>query len=145
MLRALKARPVDLLGVDKAGMLAVPPLAPPLGLRHRIRLPRDYYVRIFGNDYSVDPVAIGSMVDIVADLEKVTVHTGGRLVAEHRRWWGNALTIADPVHVNTAARLREAFGTPRPVTEPGQVAVADLADYDAAFGVDLPSGIEEAS
>jgi len=31
--------------------------------RLRIRLPRDYYVRVFGNDHSVDPVAIGRMVD----------------------------------------------------------------------------------
>ena len=44
--------------------------------RLRIRLPRDYNVRVFGNDHSVDPVAIGRMVEVVADLEQVRVHLG---------------------------------------------------------------------
>jgi transposase len=110
--RALKARPVDLLDADKAAMLSLPPLAPQVGLRLRIRLARDYYVRVFGNDYSVDPVAIGRIVEVIADLEQVRVHLGGRLVAQHPRSWGNALTITDPDHVSTAARLREAFSKP---------------------------------
>lgn len=147
--RALKARPIDLVAADKAAMLALPPLAPPVGLRLRIRLPRDYYVRVFGNDYSVDPVAIGRLVEVAADLEGVTVHLGDRLVAQHRRSWGNALTITDPDHVKTAARLREAFGTPRPVRSETEVVLRDLADYDTAFGVDLDTNIsisiEEAS
>lgn len=150
--RALKARPVDLLDTDRAAMLVLPPLAPPHGLRLRTRLPRDYYVRVFGNDYSVDPVAIGRIVEVVADLDQVRVHLGVRLVAEHPRSWGNALTITDPDHVSTAARLREAFSKPRPATSATQhteVAVRDLAVYDAAFGVDLDSvldiSVEEAS
>jgi len=143
--RALKARPVDLLDVDREAMLALPPLAPPVGLRLRIRLARDYYVRVFGNDYSVDPVAIGRMVEVVADLDQVRVHLGGRLVAQHLRSWGNALTITDPDHVTTAARLREAFGRPRPMPTDTDVVLRELADYDAAFGVDLDTSIEEAS
>jgi hypothetical protein len=140
--RALQARPVDLLDTDQAAMLSLPPLAPPTGLRLRIRLPRDYYVRVFGNDYSVDPVAIGRLVDVVADLDRVQVHLGGRLVAQHPRAWGNALTITDPDHIITAARLREAFGKPRPFPVDARdtdVTLRDLADYDTAFGVDLTS------
>lgn len=143
--RALKARPVDLVGADKTAMLSLPPLAPPVGLRVRIRLPRDYYVRVFGNDYSVDPVAIGRMVDVVAELDHVRVHLGGRLVAQHPRSWGNALTITDPAHVITAARLREAFAKPRPFPVDARntdVAVRDLADYDTAFGVDLTTNTD---
>jgi len=146
--RALKARPVDLLDADRAAMLSLPPLAPPVGLRLRIQLARDYYVRVFGNDYSVDPVAIGRIVEVIADLDQVRVHLGGRLVAQHPRSWGNALTITDPDHVSTAARLREAFSKPRPATGTGQdteVVLRDLAVYDAAFGVDLDTSIEEAS
>ncbi len=146
--RALKARPVNLLDADRAAMLTLPPLTPPVGLRARIRLGRDYYVRVFGNDYSVDPVAIGRMVDVVADLDTVRMHLGGRMVAQHPRSWGNALTITDPDHVTTAARLREAFSKPRPVpgdAHDGEVVVRDLAVYDAAFGVDLDTSIEEAS
>ena len=39
------------------------PVAPPSSLRFQIRLPRDYYVCVHGNDYSVRPSAIGRMVD----------------------------------------------------------------------------------
>jgi len=139
--RALKGRPIDLLGADKTAMLALPPVAPSVGLRFRIRLPRDYYVRVFGNDYSVDPAAIGRMVEVLADLHEIWVRLEGRLVAQHPRSWGNAMTITDPDHVRTAARLREAFQQPRAVilTTPAEpdVVLRDLADYDTAFGVDL--------
>ena len=135
--RALKARPVDLLSLDTAAMLTLPPLAPPAGLRFRIRLPRDYYVRAFSNDYSAHPSAIGRMVDVVTDLERVVVRLDGRVVADHPRSWGNALTITDPVHVVAAARLREAFQQPRTVPVETAVVLRDLADYDIAFGVDI--------
>jgi hypothetical protein len=100
-------------------------------------LPRDYYVRVFGNDYSVHPSAIGRMVDVAADLNDVRVRLEGRLIAEHHRSWGNALTITDPDHVSAAARLREAFGTPRTVPVEDVVVLRDLAEYDTAFGVDI--------
>jgi hypothetical protein len=135
--RALKARPIDLLELDTAAMLALPPLAPPAGLSFRVRLPRDYYVRVHGNDYSVHPAAIGRMVDVVADLHLVSVRLEGRAIADHRRSWGNALTITDPEHVSAAARLREAFGQPRTVPADDVVVLRDLADYDLAFGVDI--------
>lgn len=135
--RALKARPVDLLVVDKASMLALPPITPAVGLRFGIRLPRDYYVRVHGNDYSVHPSAIGRMVDVAADLERVQVRLGGQLVADHIRSWGNALAITDPAHVRAARGLREAFQQPRPVSSATEVVVRDLADYDTAFGVTI--------
>lgn len=140
--RALQARPVDLLALDTAAMLALPPLAPPAGLAFRVRLPRDYYVRVHGNDYSVHPAAIGRMVDVVADLHLVSVHLEGRIIADHPRSWGNALTITDPEHVSAAARLREAFGQPRSSPADEVVVLRDLADYDVAFGVDLGIGTD---
>lgn len=135
--RALKARPVDLLVVDAAAMLALPPIAPPVGLRFQTRLPRDYYVRVHSCDYSVHPSAIGRMVDVTAGLERVQVRLGDQLLADHARSWGNALTITDPAHVTAAKRLREAFQLPRPVASVTDVVVRDLADYDTAFGVDI--------
>jgi transposase len=149
--RALQARPIDLLASDTTAMLALPPLTPPAGLSFRVRLPRDYYVRVHGNDYSVHPGAIGRMVEVIADLHLVSVHLEGRVIADHRRSWGNALTITDPEHVGAAARLREAFGQPRSLPVDEVVVLRDLADYDIAFGVDinlgtdLGSGIEVAS
>lgn len=146
--RSLKARPIDLLAADTASMLVLPPLAPSVGLRFRTRLPRDYYVRAFSNDYSVNPGAIGQMVDVIADLDHVTVCLNGQLVAQHRRVWGTALTITDPTHVAAAARLREAFQNPRAgapavgTDNDKAVVLANLADYDRAFGVDLGTGAE---
>ena len=130
---------MDLLGADKAAMLALPPVAPAIGLQLRVRLPRDYYVRVVGNDYSVDPAAIGRMVDVVADLEQVTVRLDGRVVADHPRSWATALTITDPAHVAVAARLRKAFQQPR-AEVPRIRWLRDLADYDPAFGVEPVDG-----
>jgi hypothetical protein len=49
-----------------------------LGWREHIRLGRDYYVRLDSSDYSVDPTAIGRMVEVTADLDRVrSVSTGG--------------------------------------------------------------------
>ena len=45
-MRTIKARPVDLLDADKAAMLALPPVAPAVGWVNRVRLGRDYYVRV---------------------------------------------------------------------------------------------------
>jgi transposase len=135
--RALHARPVDLVGIDRAAMLALPPLAPAHGFTARVRLPRDYYVRVAGNDYSVHPTAIGRMVEVSADLDRVWVRLDGRVVAEHQRSWGTALTLSDPEHVAAAARARQAFQAPRPAPSVIEVVQRDLADYDAAFGVDI--------
>ena len=134
--RALKARPVDLIGQDRSAMLGLPPIVPRIGFHDRVRLARDYYVRVFGNYYSVDPTGIGRMVEVRADLERVRVVLDGRLVADHARSWGNALTLTDPVHVETAGRLRQAFQNPiRSTGDPDLL--RNLADYDVAFGVDL--------
>ena len=137
--RALGARPLDLVGADRTAMLALPPLAPAHGFTDRVRLPRDYYVRVAGNDYSVHPTAIGRMVDVVADLAAVRVALDGRVVAVHRRSWGTAGTVTDPEHVAAAARLREAFQAPRREPAAGEVEVVSrtLSDYDAAFGVEI--------
>lgn len=42
--RALGCRPVDRLDADRAAMLALPPVAPLVGWRLSLRLPRDHYV-----------------------------------------------------------------------------------------------------
>ena len=135
LVRSLGARPIDRLEADRAAMLPLPPVAPTLGHRSRVRLGRDYYVRVVGNDYSVDPTMIGTMVEITAGLDEVTVTAGSRHGARHQRVWASRLTITDPAHVETAARLRATFG--RPALTSADDLRRDLADYDRAFGVDL--------
>lgn len=136
MVRALKARPVDLFGQDRAAMLSLPPVAPAAQFTAQVRLPRDYYVRVLSNDYSVDPQAIGRMVDIRADLDEIQVLLGSRIVATHTRVWGSGTTVTDPEHVRAAARLRHQFQQPR-VSADESVVLRDLGDYDTAFGVSL--------
>jgi Mu transposase, C-terminal domain/Helix-turn-helix domain of resolvase len=134
VVRTIKTRPVDLLDADRAAMLPLPPLAPAVGWVNRVRLGRDYYVRVDSNDYSVDPAVIGRFVDVHADLDRVEVHHEDRLVAAHDRVWARGQTVTDPAHVSTAKALREQFQLPRPA-DPADGLVRDLADYDRAFGL----------
>jgi hypothetical protein len=83
--RSLNARPMDLIQTDRNAMLRLPPIPPQHGFSDRVRLPQDYYVRVFGNDYSVHPSAIGRMVEVSGDLDRVHVHCDGRAVADHAR------------------------------------------------------------
>ena len=135
IVRTIKARPVDLLDDDRAAMLPLPPVAPAVGWVNRVRLGRDYYVRLDSSDYSVDPTVIGRFVDVSADLTRVEVRHEGRLVAAHDRVWARGMTITDPTHVAAAKVLREQFQRPRPTPDPHDDLVRDLADYDRAFGL----------
>jgi transposase len=134
MVRTIKARPVDLIETDRARMLPLPPVPLLLGWQERVRLGRDYYVRLDASDYSVDPTAIGRMVDVSADLDRVHARLDGRVVADHARVWARGATVTDPAHVQTAAMLREQARQPRVLAD-GDGLVRDLADYDRAFGL----------
>ena len=135
MVRTTKARPIDLLDADRAAMLPLPPVPPITGWHKQVRLGRDYYVNIARNYYSVDPTWIGRMVDASADLDRVQVRLGGKLVAEHPRVWARGLTITDTSHVETARRLRQESQQPRTQRSVEDL-VRDLADYDKAFGLE---------
>jgi len=135
--RVLDGRPMDFLDPDRAQMLALPPVAPPVETVTSVRLGRDYYVRVAGNDYSVDPSAIGQLVDVRTTLDRVTASRSGRLLADHNRCWAARQTLTDPIHVETAAALRDQFQHGPPLA--ADQLVRDLADYDRAFGVDFIS------
>lgn len=135
VVRTIKARPVDLIDHDRSRMLPLPPIPLQLGWRERVRVGRDYYVRLDSSDYSVDPQAIGRLVDVTADLDRVRVRLDGRVVADHVRVWARGSTVTDLAHVETAKRLRQQFQTPRPAVA-GDDLMRDLADYDRAFGIE---------
>lgn len=58
--RVLGCAPTDRITADKQAMLALPPVAPATGWRASTRLPRDHYIRLDSNDYSVHPAVIGA-------------------------------------------------------------------------------------
>ena len=152
LVRATGSTPQALLPSDRAGMTGLPPVAPQVGWRAQVRLGRDYYVRVAGNDYSVCPSVIGRMVQLSCGLDRVQARCDGRLVADHPRSWARALTLTDPAHVATAKDLRHAFQTRQ--RQPGAPSVAHpnpgqvvgrraLTDYDAVFGL-TPHPVREA-
>ena len=71
--------PSDRIGADRAAMLALPPVAPAIGWCASLRLPRDHYVRLDSNDYSVHPAVIGRRVLVRADLDRVQAFCDGQL------------------------------------------------------------------
>jgi len=141
VVRTIKAAPVELIDADRAAMLPLPPIPLHLGWRNRVRLGRDYYVRLDTNDYSVDPTLIGRIVDVAADLERIRVRVEGRVVTEHVRVWARGSTVTDPAHVETAGWLRKQFQQPRLAVAVGDDLVRDLRDYDRAFGLHDTGGI----
>jgi transposase len=137
--RVLGCAPADRVQADRAAMLRLPPVAPQTGWRSSLRLPRDHYVRLDGNDYSVHPAAVGRRVELRADLERVQVWCEGRLVADHARCWARHQTMSDPGHLAAAARLRQqraALAATNARQGGEEVQLRLLTDYDAAFGLD---------
>ncbi len=135
--RVLGCAPADRIGADRAAMAPLPPVAESsLGWHNRVRLPRDHYVRVDTCDYSVDPAVIGRMVDVRADLDRVTVTCDGRLAACHDRSWVAHQTVTDPEHKKAADamradRLRAKLAAPSAAVEVEQ---RDLSRYDALLG-----------
>ena len=143
--RSIQGRPVDLLEVDYRSMLTLPPIAPPIGLTQRVRLGRDYYVRVDTVDYSVDPRFIGRIIDVTASLTEVTAVCDGQPAARHDRSWAKQGVVTDPHHKTTAAKMRQALALDRQSRQAAARQHADghavmlraLPDYDALFGVDF--------
>jgi transposase len=133
--RALGCRPIQRWDADRAAMLALPPVAPVVGWRTSVRLPRDHYVRIDSNDYSVHPSVIGRRVEVSADLDRVLVTAAGRVVADHARCWADHQSITDPEHAAAATAMRQ---TRQHLPSPqiaGEVEQRPLSDYDTVFGL----------
>ena len=133
--RSLGCAPADRIGADRAAMLALPPVPPVTGWEMSLRLPRDHYVRLDSNDYSVHPTAVGRRVLVRADLDRVRVWCEGGVVADHERVWARHQTISDPAHVNAAQLLRQQRFTLIPPATETEVEQRSLIDYDTALGV----------
>jgi transposase len=133
--RSLGCAPADRIAADKAAMLALPPVPPSTGWEATLRLPRDHYVRLDSNDYSVHPSAVGRRILVRADLDRVQVWCEGCLVADHGRIWARHQTISDPAHVKAAQMVRQQRLAVVPPAAQTEVEQRRLADYDSALGV----------
>jgi transposase len=141
--RVLGCAPTDRITADRAAMLSLPPVDPVTGWRHSLRLPRDHYIRLDSNDYSVHPSVIGRRIELLADLERVRAFCDGKLVADHERIWAWHQSISDPGHIAAAKLLRKArIGMLRPVNAEPDVQIRCLEDYDTALGLaDADGGV----
>lgn len=134
--RVLGCAPVERFEADRAAMLSLPRVPPVVGWHATTRLPRDHYVRLDSNDYSVHPSVVGRRVQVSADLTRVQVTCGGRVVSDHPRVWAAHQSITDPAHLAAAKALRRArVELVKPPVEP-DVQVRDLASYDTALGLE---------
>ena len=129
----IRAVPAELLYEDRGSMLGFPPVLPDPALRFSTRLPRDHYVRVDTNDYSVNPRFVGRRIEVRVDLESVVATCDGVEVARHRRCLAKHRSLLDPAHAMTL-RMMRIEQTAMSVFE-AAVEERDLADYDKALGV----------
>ncbi len=142
-MRVLGCTPGDRVDADRAAMLPLPPVPPEVGWRKTLRLPRDHYVRVDSNDYSVHPAVVGRRIDVHADLDRVWVTCEGAVVADHARVWARHQTITEFEHTVAARQLRQGRADLlRPVADAvtgEEVEIRSLGCYDLALGlVDEP-------
>ena len=123
-------------------MPTLPPVPPAVGWRTSLRLPRDHYVRLDANDYSVYPAMIGRRVEVVADLDRVPGVLRRAVGGRPAQLRGRHRSVVDPAHVAAARRLRrDRLSVLRPTPTP-DVEIRCLADYDTVLGLDnFDSGV----
>ena len=131
----LKQRPIDRWKDEKTTMRPLPPYPPQTGSLRQQRLPRNYYVHIDSNKYSVMPTAIGKIVTIMIDIDivRVTDRTGV-VLAKHKRVWGKNQVITDPEHARVAKVMRQQLARPSKIPSDAEVETPDLKIYDALSG-----------
>lgn len=144
-MRVLGCTPGDRVATDRAAMLPLPPVPPEVGWRKSLRLPRDHYVRLDSNDYSVHPAVVGRRIEVHADPTRVWVTCEGAIVADHARVWAHHQTITDSEHAVAAKQLRHGRADllrPVPDAVTGEeVEIRSLGVYDTALGlVDVVDG-----
>jgi transposase len=123
-----RVRPVEALAEDRGSMLGFPPVLPDTSLCFGVRLPRDHYVRVDTNDYSVNPRFVGRRVEVRVTLDEVIASCDGTEVARHRRCLAKHQSLLAPDH----ARVMQNMRGERIVTDAFAAAVEerDLGVYD---------------
>jgi transposase len=123
-----RVRPSEAIFEDRAAMMSFPPVLPDPSWRFTTRLPRDHYVRVDTNDYSVNPRFVGRRVNVVVTLNAVVVTCDGTEIATHRRCLGKHQTLLTPDHARILRQMRAEAAEPEPVEV--TVEERDLNVYD---------------
>jgi transposase len=128
-----RQRPSEAIFEDRGAMMPFPPVRPDPSWRFTVRLPRDHYVRVDTNDYSVNPRYVGRRIQVRVTLEEVIASCDGTEVARHKRCLAKHQTLLHPDH----ARVLRAMRAEQLVAAVFADAVEerDLTDYDRALGV----------
>ena len=128
-----RVRPSEAILEDRGSMMPFPAVGPDVSLRFSTRLPRDHYVRVDTNDYSVNPRFVGRRVEVRVTLDEVVVVCDGTEVGRHRRCLAKHQSI---LHVDHARVLRAMRAEQIVATAFNSIVEErDLADYDRALGV----------
>jgi transposase len=128
-----RVRPAEAIFEDRGSMMSFPPLLPDPSWRFTTRLPRDHYVRVDTNDYSVNPRYVGRRVDVQVTLDEVVVTCDETEVARHRRCLAKHQTLLTGEHARILRRIRAEAAEPRPVEV--TVEERDLGVYDQLIEV----------
>jgi transposase len=95
---ATRARPDDLLRVERARLRALPGHPPPTDLLVPAIVSKEASVRLDTNCYSVPPRFVGKTVHLRADQASVRVFAEGTEIARHARCWDRRKIVEDPAH-----------------------------------------------
>jgi transposase len=123
-----RVRPAEAIFEDRGAMMAFPPVLPDPSWKFTTRLPRDHYVRVDTNDYSVNPRFVGRRVDVVVTPDEVVATCDGVEVARHRRCLAKHQTLLDANHARILRRMRTEAAQPKTVEV--TVEERDLGVYD---------------
>src|SRR5215218_9149720 len=127
-----RVRPAEAIWEDRGAMMAFPPVLPDPSRRFSTRLPRDHYVRVDTNDYSVNPRFVGRRVEVRVGLDEVVVTCQGTEVARHRRCLARHQSLLAAEHARALGAMRaEAVVT---AALAAAVEERDLTVYDRATG-----------
>ena len=128
-----RVRPSEAIFEDRGAMMPFPPVAPDPSWRYATRLPRDHYIRVDTNDYSVNPRFVGRRVEVTVTLNEVVVTCDGTEVARHRRVLAKYQTLLVADHARVLRRIRAEAAEPKPIEV--TVEERDLEVYDQIFEV----------
>ncbi len=121
-----RVRPAEAIFEDRGAMMTFPPVLPDPSWRFTTRLPRDHYVRVDTNDYSVNPRFVGRRVDVGVTLDEVVVTCDGIEVARHRRCLAKHQTLLAASHARILRQIR---------AETVKVKAVDIAVEERDLGI----------